>query len=128
MCVGPKYFLWACKDKGQGSDQVGSAAVCVCRFLCGDIFPHRENVVMLSVGQAILHVLGSYNGNVETGKKWRLDEDWCRSTRRDKQQKGCKNGRCKWPLDEQISKIPAHLRALSQDTQTGRQKPVGKSW
>lgn len=38
------------------------------RFLCGSILSHREGVVVLSVGEGILCVLGSNNGNVGTGK------------------------------------------------------------
>lgn len=60
------------------------------RFLCGSILSHCEGVVMLSVGEVFLCVLGNYNGNVGSGKNGKLDEDWCRSTRRDKLQRAAK--------------------------------------
>lgn len=68
MCWSQICSLWACKDKGQGSDPIGSVEICVCQFLCGNIFLHYEDVTMLSAGEGILSVLWSYNGSTERGK------------------------------------------------------------
>lgn len=74
------------------------------RSVC--ILSHREGVVMLSARQGILCVLGNYNGNTGTGK----NGNWMRigvEAPGGTNSRKCKNGRCRWPLDEQISKISA---------------------
>ena len=73
MCVGPRLALCG-PEKTRNKVQTKLIQLwSVCADSCvATSFPVGEDDVMLSVGEGILHVLGSYNGNVETGK----NGDW----------------------------------------------------